>query len=217
MLPSFRRDLREHVGAGKSVRKQLVEKGVQLTIRETLRLPLVHLSEVPIVWRARATPTRRRSRFVTLAIRVGLVSVRTATCAGRSRCGWRHVCSPHCALATRCHASISSAQNSRQDPARQHAARRPTNATLPPHIDTRTPTAEPRRERPLGRPQGHPPGREPGSFTSRFRTLTPRNRRLGAAQNAAPCASRGSRRNSLRLLRFVDLHSALATRAPTAH
>jgi hypothetical protein len=45
-----------------------------------------------------------------------------------------------------------------------------------PHIDTRGSTAEPRRERPLGRPQGHTPGREPGSFTSRFRTPTPKNR-----------------------------------------
>ena len=44
MLPSFRRDLHEHVCAGESMRKQPVEEGVQLTTRETLLLPLVHPS-----------------------------------------------------------------------------------------------------------------------------------------------------------------------------
>jgi hypothetical protein len=44
MFPSVRRDLIEHVQTGKAVREQPVEQRVQLGVRQSLLLPLVHVS-----------------------------------------------------------------------------------------------------------------------------------------------------------------------------
>ncbi len=141
---SFWRDLRKYVCAGKSVRKQPVKKEVQLTIRETLVLPLIHPS---LRFPSSGACVQHRSLSIgthlaiTLHIRVPDFSAANRTWLVRDD---RAVIGDTLRFRSRARQSLScehfERSKTRANPARKHAARRPSTTTLPPHFDTRTAT-----------------------------------------------------------------------------
>jgi hypothetical protein len=189
MLPSLWCDLGEHICRRESVRKKLVEQGVQFPTRETLCLSRCHLH-----LRFPSSGVRTQHRTCRTGPRTALHGVSAVgsrehpitptSPGGLHRRSWQLCSADH--TSPRCeHVAHFERSKLAQDRAANTSRDGPRSDIVPPHIDTRGSTAEPRRERPRGRARGRTRARGPGSFTSRFRSSAVGTAVHGAAETAA--------------------------------